>query len=113
MDDATRGRGFGGGNYISYRFRMPWTGQDVAGQREQFVVRATSRSQPFKELCGYFGISRTTGYRWVSRYQGLGNLRDLGELSRRPHQIPNRTAQDIELKVLDLRARSQAGVQED
>src|ERR1019366_5889286 len=26
--------------YISYRFPMPWTGQDVAGQREQFVVRA-------------------------------------------------------------------------
>lgn len=83
---------------------MPWTGQDVAGQREQFVVRATSRNQPFKELCGFFGISRTTGYRWVSRYHGLGNLRDLGERSRRPHQVPNRTAPDIELKVLDLRA---------
>src|SRR5450759_177420 len=86
--------------YISYRFPMPWTGQDVAGQREQFVVRATSRNQPFKELCGFFGISRTTGYLWVSRYQGLGNLRDLGEQSRRPHQIPNRTPSDIELKVL-------------
>jgi transposase len=85
---------------------MPWTGPDVAGQREQFVVRATSRDQPFKELCGFFGISRTTGYHWLSRYEELGNLRDLGERSRRPHQIPNRTAPDIELKVLDLRARA-------
>ena len=88
---------------------MPWTGPDVAGQREQFVVRATNRNQPFKELCGLFGISRTTGYRWVGRYQGLGNLRDLGERSRRPHQIPNRTPPDIELKVLDLRARVGCG----
>ena len=85
---------------------MPWTGQDVAGQREQFVVRATGRNQPFKELCGFFGISRTTGYHWVSRYEELGNLRNLEERSRRPHHIQNRTAPDIELKVLDLRARA-------
>ena len=84
---------------------MPWTGSDVATQREQFVVRATSGDEPFKQLCGCFGISRTTGYHWVRRYEELGTLRDLGERSRRPHQIPNRTAPDIELKVLDLRDR--------
>ena len=82
---------------------MPWTGQDIAGQREQFVVRATSRNQPFKEVCGFFGISRTTGYKWVSRYVELGNLRDLKERSRRPHQVPNKTAPDIERKVLAIR----------
>jgi transposase len=88
---------------------MPWTGQDAARQREQFVVRATSRYQSFKELCGFFGISRTTGYRWVSRYEELGTLRDLGERSRHPHRIPNRTAPAIELKVLDLRDRAGCG----
>lgn len=85
---------------------MPWTGQDVARQREQFVVKASSRTQPFKELCGSFGISRTTGYHWVRRYEELGTLRDLGERSRRPHLIPNRTAPDIEFKILDLRDRA-------
>jgi transposase len=84
---------------------MTWRGQNVASQREQFVVRATNRIQPFKDLCRFFGISRTTGYRWVRRYEELGNLRNLAELSRRPHQIPNKTAPDIEGKVLELRAR--------
>jgi transposase len=90
-------------DYVSYSSLMPWTGDDIAGQREQFVVRATSRNQPFKEVCAFFGISRTTGYKWVSRYEDLGNLRDLKERSRRPHQVPNKTAPDIERKVLALR----------
>ncbi len=89
--------------YVSYSSLMPWTGHDIAGQREQFVVRATSRSQSVKEVCAFFGISRATGYKWVSRYEELGNLRDLKERSRRPHQIPNKTAPDIERKVLALR----------
>ena len=82
---------------------MPWTGQNITEQREQFVVRATSRNQPFKEICGFFGISRTTGYKWVSRYEDLGNLRDLKERSRRPHQVPNKTTQETEGNVLALR----------
>jgi transposase len=93
-------------DYISYRFPMPWTGLDLAKQRAQFVVKATSGDQPFKQLCGFFGISRKTGYHWVRRYEELGALRDLEEQSRRPHQISNRTAPDIELKVLDLRDRA-------
>src|SRR5215831_1002840 len=82
---------------------MPWTGQDITEQREQFVVRATHRNQPFKEICGLFGISRRTGYKWVNRYQEVGNLRDLKERSRRPHQVPNKTTPDIESNVLALR----------
>ena len=84
---------------------MSWTGEDIAGQRVQFVVRAISPNQPFKEICRLFGISRTTGYKWVSRYAELGNLRDLKERSRRPHQVPNKTAPDIERKILALRDR--------
>ena len=82
---------------------MPWTGQDITEQRKQFVVRATSRNGPFKEICGFFGISRRTGYKWVSRYEELGNLRDLKERSRRPHQVPNKTTPDIEGNLLALR----------
>jgi transposase len=88
---------------------MPWTGPDVAEQREQFVVRATRRNQPFKELCASFGISRTTGYRWISRYEEFGRLRALTERSRRPHRSPNRTTADVEHKVLELRARVGGG----
>ena len=93
------------GRLNGYSSLMPWAGQDITGQREQFVVKATSRNQPFKEICGFYGISRTTGYKWVSRYEELGNLRDLKERSRRPHQVPNKTVPDIEWRVLALRDR--------
>ncbi len=89
--------------YVSYSSLTPWIGHDIAGQRVQFVVKATSRTRAFKKVCAFFGISRATGYKWVSRYEELGNLRDLKERSPRPHQIPNKTAPDIERKVLALR----------
>jgi transposase len=84
---------------------MPWTSEDIAGQRAQFVARAVRPNQPFKQICRSFGISRTTGYKWVGRYSELGNLRDLKERSRRPHQAPNKTAPEIEREVLALRDR--------
>ena len=77
--------------------------------RSAIQWHATRRNQPFKDLCRFLGTSRTTGYLWVSRYEELGNLRDLAERSRRPHQIPNRTTPDIERKVLELRARASWG----
>jgi transposase len=60
---------------------MPWTTPHVKEQREQFVIRAKNRKECFKNLCESFGISRTTGYLWVNRYERLGNLRDLSELA--------------------------------
>jgi transposase len=92
---------------------MPWTEQDITEQREQFVVSATHRNQPFKVICGLFGISRRTGYKWVNRYQEVGSLRDLKERSRRPHQVPNKTTPDIEDNVLALRDHVGWGAPED
>jgi transposase len=83
---------------------MPWILPHVTTQRDQFVVRAASRNLRFKQLCESFGISRTTGYLWVNRYEELGHLRELAERSRKPHHSPNKTPDDIERKVLELRA---------
>jgi transposase InsO family protein len=54
-------------------------------------------------LCREFGVSRKTGYRWLHRYRSGTSLRDLSERSRRPHHSPNRTASELEDRVVDLR----------
>jgi transposase len=84
---------------------MPWAEPNVKEQREQFVIRAKNEKESFKSLCESFGVSRTTGYLWVNRYQRLGNLRDLSELGRQPHHCPNKTKADVENKVLEERDR--------
>src|SRR5260370_37856613 len=88
---------------------MPWTQPNVREQREQFVIRAKNKNESFKNLCQSFGISRTTGYLWVNRYRRLGNLRDLSELGRHPHHIPNKTGADIGKKVLQGMDGSRCG----
>src|SRR6266852_9451524 len=88
---------------------MPWMKPNVREQREQFVIRAKNKNESFRSVCESFGISRTTGYHWVNRYTRLGNLRDLSEQSRRPHNIANKTGTDIENKVLELRDQSGRG----
>ncbi len=46
------------------------------GQRVSFVVTAGRGEKAFHALCQEFGISRPTGYLWVSRYprEGLMGL---------------------------------------
>ena len=57
------------------------------------------------ELCREFGISRPTGRKWRDRYLACGTLAHLGELSRRPHSSPRRSAPERERQVLELRQR--------
>ncbi len=73
--------------------------------RMQFVVRAASGAESLSELCREFGISRPTGRKWRDRYLACGTLAQLGELSRRPHSSPRRSAPERERQVLELRQR--------
>jgi transposase len=66
---------------------MPWKGPQIANERERFVIRADCGTERFATLCRNFGISRVTGYRWLNRYRHVGNVRELTELSRRPHRV--------------------------
>jgi transposase InsO family protein len=70
------------------------------------VIRAESGEEPMKRLCEEFGISRPTGYLWLKRYRGCEKLEELGELSRRPHRSPQRTAARLEERVVDLRTKN-------
>jgi len=77
---------------------------DVREQRVSFVVTASRGEKTFSSLCQEFGISRPTGYLWLSRYQRAG-LRGVAERSRRPRWSPERTPPEVEARVIDLRHR--------
>ena len=64
-------------------------------QREQFLAEVLEGRETISALCRKYGISRKTGHKWINRAaMGL----QLCDQSRRPHQQPSKTAEDIEQK---------------
>lgn len=83
---------------------MPWKEVSAVDLREEFVRLAGGRSSNMRELCRRYGVSPTTGYKWLSRYAAEG--RDgLADASRRPHRSPGRTPSTVEGQILALRDR--------
>jgi transposase InsO family protein len=72
-------------------------------QREKFVRAALTQEQPMAWLCGEFGISRKTGYKWLKRFEQSG-LSGLADASRAAHSCPHRTSGLVTDKVLAYRA---------
>lgn len=83
---------------------MPWKKMDVQEQRVSFVVLANRREKRLSRLCQEFGISRPTGYLWLTRFRE-GGVSAIAERSRRPGSSPERTAPEIEAQVVALRQR--------
>ena len=81
---------------------MPWKVETVMSQRKEFVTLAQSEGVNMSELCLRTGISRKTGYKWLKRYLEGGDD-SLHDLPKRPRHSPNRTSQQIEQLVVDLR----------
>ena len=66
-----------------------------------FVAAACEDGANIRGLCRVYGISPTTGYKWLGRAQsGSG---DLGARSRRPHRSPRRTPRELEQAVIEVR----------
>ena len=61
---------------------MPWRTVTVPNERARFVLEAQDTFLSFSELCRRYGISRRTGYKWLSRFDG--DLDNLADRSRRP-----------------------------
>ena len=66
---------------------MAWRTMEVQDQRVRFVVAASGGERSVSELCREFGISRPTGYKWLSRYRGAG-VAGIREHSRRLLRTP-------------------------
>ena len=73
-------------------------------ERLRFVVLASRQEHTMNDLCAEFGISRQTGYVWLKRYQE-GGSGEMVDRSRRPLHSPQRTAQEVEQAVVQLRRK--------
>ena len=51
--------------------------------RRELVELALAEGANVSELCRRFGVSRKTGYKWLSRHRS-GGLEGLADRSRRP-----------------------------
>lgn len=84
---------------------MPWKLLSVMEERIKFVILANRQGTNISSLCRDFGVSRTTGYLWLNRFQQSGELSGLRELSRRPHRLANKTSLSLERQVIAYRNR--------
>jgi transposase InsO family protein len=81
---------------------MCWRARDVVDQRRKFVREYESGESTMVELCGFYEISRETGYKWLKRSRSEGDF-GLKDRSRAPQRHPNQTETNIEQQVLQLR----------
>jgi hypothetical protein len=76
-------------------------------------IPSVAKQVPFRELCGEFGISRKTGYKWLERFHERG-FDGLVDGSHRPKTLPERTSSETTLEIIRLAtAASDVGREED
>lgn len=81
---------------------MSWNEVKTMDQKKEFIDLVTQDDLTFSECCRQFSISRTTGYKWLERYQKLG-LEGLSELSRKPHNNGRELDEDTVREILQVR----------
>lgn len=82
---------------------MPWKEYKLMDQKLLFIGDYVRGYFSVTELCTRFGISRTTGYKWINRYLASGRPDALLNVSKRPHFSPNKTSDEIVQTLLDFR----------
>jgi transposase InsO family protein len=81
---------------------MPWQGVTPVELRLEFNQAYASGRYSMTELCDQYGISRKTGYKWVSRYEAHGRA-GLANRSRRPHHHPRATDAALVTQLCEMR----------
>jgi transposase InsO family protein len=81
---------------------MPWEEVTVMSQRMEFVEQALKERANVRALCREFGVTPRTGYKWLKRYQELGET-GLYDRSRRPRHSPRKSSPSTEQAVLKER----------
>ena len=81
---------------------MPWKETDAVNERARFVGEYLSGLWSVGELCGRFGVCRTTAHKWLRRWE---RERSLAERSRAPRSCPHKTAARLERLIVELRRK--------
>ena len=77
---------------------MPWNRTNPEKERMAFVVEREQRSRSMTALCWSYGVSRRTGYRWLSRVavEGPAGCKERSRAPKRhPQAVPKRILQVI------------------
>lgn len=82
---------------------MPWRETSVLDERVRFVTEVREGDETFSAVCRRFGVSRTTGYRWLGRYLQQDSFTALVDQSRAPRRSPSKTEAALEARVVALR----------
>ena len=72
------------------------------------LVQRVLQGRPVAHVAAELGVSRATGYKWWRRWREEGP-QGLESRSSRPHHSPNRTADELEQQVLELRQQRRLG----
>lgn len=75
--------------------------------RYEFVLQAQRSGTNLSELCSRYGISRKTGYKWLSRYQKEG-VSGLEDHSRARFNQTHETPKALQEAVINLREKHPA-----
>jgi putative transposase len=81
---------------------MPWLEISPMEQRERFLSDHRLGLYAMVELCARYGISRKTGYKWLTRFAEAGR-QGLQERSRAPRACPHRIADAVATLICDAR----------
>jgi len=83
-------------------WKMPFKEVSKMSQKKEFTYLASRPMANMSEMCRRYGISRTTGYKWLMRYLSDGEA-GLEERSRRPHDSPGKVDVATEELILMIR----------
>ena len=83
---------------------MPWQERSAMDEKMSFIFEWESGESTVSALCESFGISRALAYRYIGRYLDHGRA-GLIEQSRAPRRVWNRTAEELEQAVIELRRK--------
>ena len=81
---------------------MPWKETEMMHQRLLFTADYDKQIYSMTELCERYGISRKTGYKWLSRYQQQGPSGLLNQ-SKAANSCPHRTPEELTQRLLELK----------
>jgi transposase len=77
-------------------------------QRRLHVIKYAEKLGNVRKACRYFGIARSTFYRWKRAYEKYGES-GLANQSTAPHHHPRQLAQEVIDKVIHLRRQYHLG----
>ncbi|TKJ66960.1 IS481 family transposase, partial [Pseudomonas koreensis] len=80
---------------------MSWEEVSTVQLRSEFVLLARQEGANVRQLCRRFNISPSTAYKWLNRFENLGE-EGLINQSRRPKTSPKRCAGEVEQQILTV-----------